>query len=190
VLPATQVPTAAVEQRFIDGNFGRIYHNGNYQADLREFSGRLSIERREIPRAGTNGTIYRRGRIAREGSFRLGYVDTRFTKLLIDYANKTPDEMRAARGQGIDIFPSFEFTIALDDPDSWGAEEIKLMGVRFWEIGLGFAQNEYLERDLPCTWDTEMVVKGIPRPGNLDGYDTPANQTTWGGAGFEGSPVI
>lgn len=187
---ATQIPTSSVEERFIDGDYGRIYHNGHYQADLREFQGRLSIERREIPRAGSNTVVHRRGRIAREGSFRLGYVDSRFTKLLIDYANKDPDAMRAARNNGVDIFPSFEFTIQLDDPDSWGSEEIKLKGVKFWEIGLGFSLNTMVERDLPCTWENESIPKGIPRPGNLNGFDTPAGQTTYAGAGYDGSLVI
>src|SRR4051794_3123652 len=103
----------ALEEREIDGNYGEIFHNGHYQGDIRSFTGRLAIERREIPRAGTNGLVYRRGRISRDGSITLGKVDSRFEALLIGYANMSEDEKRRRRGQGEPVFPDAQLLIKL-----------------------------------------------------------------------------
>ena len=177
----------------MDGNYGEIYHSGHYQQDIRDFSGRIAIERRELPRAGTNTIVYRKGRITREGSIRIAKVDSRFEALFLIYANKTTTERRADRGQGIDSFPDTQLLIRLDDPDSWGAEEIMLFGVKFWEIPIGFTQNDMVERDIPCTWHSEMLVSAIPRPHNKQGalaHLGPGDRTTWPAAGADPDPVI
>jgi hypothetical protein len=183
---ATTPALSTIEERRIDGNYGEVFHQGKYQGDILDISGRIAIERRELPRAGTNTMVYRRGRITREGTVRLGKVDSRFEALIINYASKSAAEHRAARGQGRPVFPDTEFTIKIDDPDSWGSEEIKISGVKIWEIGIGFTSGDMLERDLPITWHTEQLLHAIPRPGNrqgLQGYDVslpPGDITTWG----------
>lgn len=181
---------AGVEERQIDGNYGEIYHQGHYQGDLRDFTGTISIERRELPRAGENDTVYRRGRITREGSFTLTYIDSRFTELFFNYTEKTANDMRADRARGIDSFPDTQFIIRLDDPASWGAEEIAIFGVKFWEIPIGFTANDMVERALPCTWQANTLVQGVPRPGNKHGWTPPAGQQTWPAVGRDPNPVI
>jgi hypothetical protein len=183
----------AIEERIIDGNYGEIFHNGKYQGDFRDFTGRIAIERREIPRAGTTGVVYRRGRISRDGTLRIAKVDSRFEALLIDYANTSEEEKRIRRGQGIPTFPDTQLTIKLDDPDSWGSEIITIFGVKFWEIGIGFTQNDMVERDIPVTWQREAMPKAIPRPGNKQGAAASLNQgdiTTYPAAARQTDPVI
>lgn len=191
----------AIEERQIDGNYGEIYHNGHFQGDLRDFAGRLAIERREIPRAGTNGIVYRRGRIARDGTLRLGKVDSRWENYFIEYAAMSTEEKRRRRAQGIPILADAQLLIKLDDPDSWGSEEILLTSVKFWEVGIGYTQNDMLERNIPVTWQGEVMVKAIARPGNKQATGTlPAGDsfspplpsvTTWPAAGNpDGDPVI
>jgi hypothetical protein len=183
----------AVEERQIDGNYGEIFHNGHYQGDIRDFSGRIAIERRELPRAGTNGIVYRRGRITRDGALRIGKIDSRWENLFIDYANTSEDEKRRRRGAGIPIVADAQLLIKIDDPESFGAEEVLLYGVKFWEIPIGFTQNDMIERDVPCTWQSEALVKAIARPGNkLQSTvgSTPTGQQTWPAVGRDPDPVI
>src|SRR4051794_27045848 len=122
------MPTVStgIEERQIDGNYGEIYHNGHFQADITAFTGTISIEQRALPVAGENTTIYRRGRISRTGSFSLIYVDSRFTELFFNYTEKSASDRRKDRAAGVESFPDFQFIIRLDDPDAWGAEEIAL----------------------------------------------------------------
>jgi hypothetical protein len=182
------VTTSALEERQINAEYGEIWHAGYYQGDLVEFSGRVSIERREIPVAGQDKVVYRRGRVGRDGSVRISKVDSRFEALVIYYANLSVQDRRNLRGQGIDPFPATELILKLDDPDSWGAEEIKLTGVRFWETALGFGGNSIIQRDVPTTWDREQIVAAVPRPGNKQGATPPAGLQTYGGYG--GNTVI
>jgi hypothetical protein len=187
---ATGNLVGGVEERQIDGNFGEIYHNGHYQGDLRDFTGRIAIERRELPRAGGVDTVYRRGRVTREGTFRLTKIDSRWEELFFNYSDKSPEDMRGDRARGVDSMPDMQFIIRLDDPASWGAEEIALFGVKFWELGIGFTSNDMLERDLPCTWQANTLVRGIPRPGNKHGWTPPPGEQTWPAAGRDPDPVI
>lgn len=179
-LPNPTLP--AIEERQIDGNYGEIFHNGHFQADLRDFSGRLAIERREIPRAATNTMVYRRGRITRDGSVRIGKVDSRWENVFVQYANMSAEEKRQRRAAGIPIIVDSQLLIKLDDPESWGAEEMVLFGVKFWEVGIGFTMDTLTERDIPVTWQAEAIPKAIPRPGNHQGAagQLPAGEQTWG----------
>jgi Phage tail tube protein len=175
--------TGSVEERRIDGNYGEIFHEGHYQGDLIAFTGRISIERRQIQRAGTNSSVFRRGVIGREGSFVINKVDSRFEEKFIEYANLTTDERRAMRDSGVEAWPATEFIIKLDDPDSWGAERIAITGVRLWEIGIGFTAGDMVERDMPCTWTSEKVLGGIGRPGNKRGHAVATGATAAGSDG-------
>lgn len=190
---SSTVTAGPIEERQIDGNYGEIYHNGKYQGDLRDFSGRLAIERREIPRAGTTGIVHRRGRVTRDGGLRIGKVDSRWEDMFFKTAGMTEAEKRRRRGQGIPVVDDAQLLIKVDDPDSWGSEEIMLFGVKFWEIPIGFTQNDMKELDIPCTWTSEELVKAIPRPGNKQGGKATYNSgdiTTFPAAGNNGDPVF
>lgn len=177
-----------LEQRAVDGEFGQVYVNGVWQADIRDFSGQLAIEQRPISVAGTKRLIYRRGRITRSGGFNFLKVDSRVEQLFIDYSNLTPDEQRRMRGQGIDPMPDATLIVKLDDPDSWGCEEVMLGGVKMWGVPLGYPQSGNIERNVTCTWDRNRMLKGIPRPGNTGGWTPPPGEVTWPNAGE--TPVI
>jgi Phage tail tube protein len=180
------IVTSAVEERRIDGNYGEIFHEGKYQGDLASFTGRVAIERRTIQRAGADQVIYRRGTVSREGTFVVNKVDTRFEARLLEYANMTVDQRRALRDQGVEAWPETDFIVVLNDPDAWGAERIQITGVKLWEIAIGFAPGDLIERDLPATWRTEKILQAIGRPGNKQGAATYPNAQ---GAGHQGDPV-
>jgi hypothetical protein len=182
-----------IEERAIDGNYGELYHNGHFQGDMQGFTGRLSIERRELPRAGTNQSVFRRGRVSRDGSVSRLKVDSRFEHMFIRIANLSEEEKRRARAElGQSIVPDTQLMIKLDDPDSWGAEEILLTGVKFWELPIGFTMNDMITHDLPVTWQGEELVKAIPRPHNRQGAlgALPTGERTYAASGRDPDPVI
>ena len=159
------VTSADVEERSIDGNYGEVFYKGVYQGDLTDFSGTVVIAKQEIPVAGTDRVVMRRGRVARDGTLTIQKVDSRFEALILGYAGKTPQERREARGEGKALMPSVELIIKLADPDSWGTEEIQLLGVKFWQTSIGFAPNAMVTNAIPVTWEHEHLLNAIPRPG-------------------------
>jgi hypothetical protein len=186
---AASASVAAIEERAIDGNWGQIFMNGHVQADLKGITGTVAIAQQALPRSGSNTQVYRRGRITRSGSVSLLKVDSRFESWMLKYANMTAQEMREARGKGEPVFQDLELLVKLADPESWGSEELMLFGIKFWELPIGFTQNTMLERDLPMTWNTEHLVEGIARPGNLYGA-SPEGEFTYPAAGEDADPVL
>lgn len=198
---ADTIHPATVEDRRIDGEYGEVFHEGKYAADIVEIQGRIAIERREIPRAGQTSSVTRRGRVSREGTIRISKVDSRFESLIIKWANYTTKERREARAQGTELYRDTWLTIKLDDPDSWGSEELQLFGVKFWEIPIGFTQGDLIDRELPMTWEREQLNAGIPRPGNkgrwekVNGvwtqvqWNKPPGEETWAGTDYDEQPI-
>ena len=197
--------TEYLEEREVNSEYGQIYHEGQYQGDMIAVTGTISVEKREVPVAGQDIMVYRRGRVTRTGTLSIAKCDSRWEAMMIYFAGLTVEERRLLRNSGIDPFPSTTLMVKLDDPDSWGAEEIQLAGVRFWEIGLGYAGATIIQRDLPFSWQSERMVHAIPRPGNLQtslehipaqpselGYEGKPGGQTWPGFAPGGAtgPVI
>jgi hypothetical protein len=62
--------------------------------------------------------------------------------------------------------------VNLDDPEAIGAEQIRVVGVKFSEINFGWRVNEIVEESVPFTFEDIQIVKKIT--GNLvtNQYDT------------------
>jgi hypothetical protein len=179
-----------VEERAIDGEYGQVYINGVWQNDIQDFTGTVSFEQRTIKVAGSNRQVYRRGMVSRSGSFTWLKVDSALEAYMLNgYADLDPDQRRANRAQGIDTFPDILIAVVLDDPESWGSEELHLSGGKLWTLPIGYSNTAMLTRNVTCTWDQEAVV-GIPRPGNTYGFTTPSGEKTWVGAGQGAAPLI
>lgn len=193
---AENLIAADIEERAIDGNYGEIFYKGIYQGDITDVSGTVVVAKQEIPVAGTDRTVLRRGRVARDGTMTILKVDTRFEALILGYAGMTPQERREKRGQGVPVFPGVSIIIKLADPESWGTEELQLLGVKMWQTSIGFAPNAMVTNSIPITWNNEKILNAIPRPGEeqlLQELGVPAQLdegaiTTYPAAG--GTPVI
>jgi hypothetical protein len=195
-MAAETTTIADVEERAIDGNYGEIFYNGVYQGDITDITGTVVIAKQEIPVAGSDRVVLRRGRVARDGNITILKVDSRFEALILGYAGMTPQERREKRGQGIAVMPGVQLIVKLTDPDSWGTEEIQLRGVKFWQTSIGFAPNAMVTDSIPITWNTESILNAIPRPGEeallaelgVPAVLDPGATTTYPAAG--GTPVI
>jgi hypothetical protein len=180
-----------VEERAIDGEFGQILVNGVVQQNIQDFTGTLSIEQRTLKVAGSNRQVYRRGMVTRSGSFTWLKVDSSMEAYFENgYASLDPNTRRQQRASGVISMPDLSISILLDDPESWGAEQITLSGAKLWALPLGYTNTAMLSRNITCTWDTETINAGVPRPGNTYGFAPPQGQQTWPAAGSAAAPLI
>lgn len=151
-------------ERRIDGMYGEAYRDGRFLADVIEVSGTLSIDRREIMRAGSVRTAHKRGRVTAEGTLRYQAVDSRWLKEFMAFTSMSLAERRAARDAGNPVTSPFDLQLTIDDPESWGAETLMLYGVVMWSHSIGFSIADLLEREIPITWDAEELVDEIVQP--------------------------
>ena len=157
--------TEFLEEREVNAEFGEIFWEGHHQADLIAFSGTVDIEKRELPVAGADNIVYRRGRVRAPGTMSIAKCDSRFEELMIKIAGTNVNERRELRNKGIDPQYKTYITIKLDDPDAWGAEEMGVYGLRLWNLPIGFSGQSIIQRDLSISWQSEKLLRAIPRPG-------------------------
>jgi hypothetical protein len=156
----------------IDGMTGEIYSDlgvstgkMRFQGDVTSISGTIAQDRREVPVPGTRNTQNKGGRISRSGNFSYQKVDDAreiyFLRTIDDL-----DILRARRNSRNPVDAYFSMLLALDDPEAWGASRLLLTGCRMWEIPIGFNINDLVEREVPFTWENEIVPQGgsIVRP--------------------------
>ena len=152
-----------VEKRF-DGMYGEVYRDGLWMADVIEVSGTTSIDRRDLPIAGTVNTQYKRGRVTREGTMRIQQLDDRWHKEFFDFTSKSLAERRAARDAGNPLTTPFDLHLVVDDPEAFGRSSVMLYGVVMWGMPLGFSINDLLEREIPITWVREEIIDEVEQP--------------------------
>ena len=167
-------------QKRIDGMYGEIYVGGSdvsgspagtWYADVVNITGTITVERKPINPAGSTQTFNKRGRVTREGSLQFDKVDSRLEKQFIDSVSQSIDQRRAARNTAATAnqpapswFNRFRMVVSLDDPDSWGKEEIVLYNCEFWTLPIGFSLSEMRQTELQFTWEYESVATEIVRP--------------------------
>ena len=145
----------------IDGAFGEAYRDGIFIADMMEFSGTISIDRKDIPLSGVTRTQHKKGRVTSEGTLNLHKVDSRYLKEFLMKTSRSLTERRADRDAGIVTHGKFDLLLVLDDPEAAGAERLMLYGVEIWEMPIGFSIEELASMELPVTWDDEELIDEI-----------------------------
>jgi hypothetical protein len=58
----------------------------------------------------------------------------------------------------------------LDDPEAFGSEVVELIGVKFWEVPIGFQVDELVEEAIPFTFINHNMLSCID--GALDEWET------------------
>ena len=151
------MPVIPAEKR-IDGMYGEAYCNGVWWADLVEITGTITVEKKAITPAGSVQTFNKRGRVTREGTCRFDKVDSRHEQKFINSVNASLTTRRDTRGTP--WFEKFNLIVSLNDPDSWGAENITLSGCEFWNMPLGFSLSDMRQIELEFTWESEAFSEG------------------------------
>lgn len=138
----------------INGSWGQLFApDGEYLAETQSVEATIRINRRDIPLAGTRRTGYKAMTVQGDGTVRLLKVSSKFLKIVSELM------------RGPDTQQQFvtSMRIRLDDPEAMGAEVLRLQGVRFWEINIGFNVNDILEESIPFTFDNfelELAIGG------------------------------
>ena len=153
------MPVIPAEKR-IDGMYGEAWVDGVWWADLIEITGTITVEKKEITPAGSVQTFNKRGRVTREGTCRFDKVDSRHEQKFLNSVNESLAVRRDNRGTP--WFPKFNLLISLNDPHSWGAEEITLGGCEFWNMPIGFSLSDMRQTELEFTWETESFGQNRP----------------------------
>ena len=152
-------------EKRIDGMYGEIWVAQQWWADVVEITGTITVERKPVNPAGTTQTYNKRGRVTREGTFRVDKADSRHERDFINNVNRSLADRRANRN--VPWFPKFNMVVVLDDPDAWGREQIQLMNCEIWTMPVGYSLTEMVMREIQFTWEFEdtQSMQAISAPG-------------------------
>lgn len=147
-------------EKRIDGMYGEVYvgdgANLVWWADVVNVSGTITVERKPVNPAGSTQTYNKRGRVTREGTLQFDKVDSRLEQEWLTSVNHSLEYRRANRDKS--WFNRFRMVIKLDDPDSWGVEELVLQNCELWTLPIGFSLGEMRQTEMQFTWEYEDVA--------------------------------
>jgi len=189
--------TQPVEQ-IINGSFGEMFGydlaNGSQETlflgEVQQISARITKNYRETYLSGTRKMKQKLMGVGGEGSIRRFKINSDFLRLVgntyhrgegtgqdpvlegTDVPNSIVKRSNNANGQkhhNIDFRCSL--IITLDDPESVGTEQVRLLGVKLREVPLGWQVNEVVEEEIPFVFeDIEFITAMVQdRPGG--GYN-------------------
>lgn len=161
----------------IGGMYGEVTDSvtGEPLNEVIEISATSEINRIEVPVVGSDRTGYKPGRVARTGSFRTQYIDSRWSLYVHDYLRLTLDERRAQRGRAGGGLKPFTLYIHLNDPDALGYEMWMLEGCQLWALPLGFSiTDDIVDREWQFTFEKESPLASFKRTGGITPAGLPA----------------
>lgn len=121
----------------INGTFGRIWVNNQLWAECTSFEAKVTGEFEDITFCDELATHSKYMGWTGEGTIVCHKVDSKITKMLKD-------------GFKTGFMPEIKIVAKLDDPASYGAERIEILGVTFTEFQLmKFASREKGETEVP-----------------------------------------
>ncbi|MEH6943718.1 phage tail tube protein [Bacillus sp. JJ722] len=136
--------------RVINGTFGTVYHEGNWVMNAKSAEAIVEINKEEVPIAGTRWIGHKVTSLTGTGSISMYKVTSEFIVLIGSIA----------QDDGKPYVTELIFKLA--DPESFGAERIRLKGVQFDQIPLGkFEVNAIVEDELPFTFSGYELLDKI-----------------------------
>jgi hypothetical protein len=127
--------------RVINGSYGEAWEDGNWLTNIQSAEATVEINKEEILRAGTRWVGQKVTTLKGSGNIK-GY------KITSDFIKKI-GSVASDRGKPYVT----ELILKLGDPESWGAERIRLKGVQYDQIPLGkWELGAIVEEELPFTF--------------------------------------
>lgn len=127
--------------RTIHGSKGKILIDGEWQTNLTECTADVDLDKKELNLLGDDWTRYKQGSKKGTGSMN-GY---KVTSAMIE------------RG-----FKRFELIVALEDPEAYGYERIRLMNCMADKLKLiNLKANELVEEETPFTFEGYELLDPI-----------------------------
>ncbi|WP_019241514.1 MULTISPECIES: phage tail tube protein [Bacillus] len=138
--------------RVINGTYGTVWHEGNWIMNVKSAEAIVEINKEEIQRSGTRWVGHKVTSLTGTGSISMYKVTSEFVQLIGSIADD----------DGKPYVTELIFKLA--DPESFGAERIRLKGVQFDQIPLGkFEINSIVEDELPFTFSGYELLDKIER---------------------------
>lgn len=125
----------------INGSYGYVYHDGQWLTNVKQAEATVEINKEEILRSGTRWVGHKVTSLTGTGSITSYKVTSQFIKVVGAIAKDNAKPYAT------------ELIFKLADPESNGAERIRLKGVQFDQISLGnFEVGAIVEEELPFTF--------------------------------------
>jgi hypothetical protein len=136
--------------RTINGQFGESWQDGKWLTNIQSAEATVDINKEEIMRSGTRWVGHKVTTLKGSGTIKGYKVTSDFIKLIGSVASD--------RGKPYVT----ELILKLDDPESWGAERIRLKGVQYDQIPLmKYELGAIVEEELPFTFSGYDLLDAI-----------------------------
>ena len=139
-------------EKTINGTFGELWIDDYYLAEVTGLEAKATIEKQEVNQTGTLTKGYKVTGLDCKGTIKLNKVSSYFQIKLSDAIKKGKT-------------PSCTIISKLDDPDSEGAERVKLMGCTFDEVTIANWEAKKLgEESIPFSftdWEFLDVINPL-----------------------------
>jgi hypothetical protein len=139
--------------RVINGQYGEVWQDGKWLTNVQSAEATVEINKEEIMRSGTRWVGHKVTSLKGSGTIKGYKVTSDFITLIGSVASD--------RGKPYIT----ELILKLNDPESFGAERVRLKSVQFDQIPLGkFDVGAIVEEELPFTfsgYDTLDVIKEV-----------------------------
>lgn len=123
------------------GSFAKLLKDGNWQTNANHVEASVEMSKGELNVMGDNWTRYKKGQLSGSGTFS-GY--------------KVTSEMIQ---QG---FERFELIVALEDPEAWGHERVRLKNCMADSIQLAnVTSGEVIEEETPFTFEGYELLDAV-----------------------------
>jgi hypothetical protein len=130
--------------RVILGTFGKIFINGAWQSNLNHLEAKIEIDKRELNLVGTEWATFKKGRKKGTGTMS-GY------KVTSDMIKRD--------------FEKLDLISKLEDPEAYGFERIRLMGVMPDSVDLvNWTAGEEVTEETPFTFEDYELLDPIEAP--------------------------
>lgn len=141
---------AVDSNKVINGTFGELWIDDYYLAEVTGFEAKVTIEKTEVNQTGTLEKGYKTVGVDCKGTVKLNKVTSYFINLLAT-------NIKAGKSTVCTIISK------LQDPESNGAERIKLTGCTFDELPLANWESKKLaEESIPFTFTGFELLDTIP----------------------------
>jgi hypothetical protein len=139
--------------RVINGSYGEVWCEGVWLTNAQSAEALVEIEKEEINRSGTRWKGHKTMGLTATGNIKGYKLTSEFIKKIGAVAND--------RGKPFVT----ELIYKLNDPESFGAERIRIKGVQFDRIPLSsFEVGSIVEEELPYTFSGYELLDEIKRP--------------------------
>ena len=136
--------------RAINGSFGTVWHEGEWQTNVQSAEALVEIGKQEMNLSGTRWVGHKVMSLTGTGNIKGYKLTSKFIKTIGSVAKDTGKPYVT------------ELIYKLADPEAFGAERIRLKGVQFDRIPLSsFEVNSLVEEELPFTFSGYELLDEI-----------------------------